>query len=243
MDCLPAIQSAISAFSAETLKLVRTSARFVLSKGTGERIFVRRWLICARFSLSRTGPVPFWAVLATRAQILIKSSIRVSMSNSIFQRILNRPSSCTFPRPLGPCFRVSALLPVPPRVFHRFRRRDQNSEPPNCSGPEGPQWNLCIRTEHSFPSRPTQSHRGKFEAMQCCGSEQSNLVREYPVRNLAYPVLAPRLRKVHLHFTISNGYDQHRPDLSTWGNSPVVENRRWAILGPLRWIPYTKLRR
>ncbi len=33
-DYLPAKQSAIFAFSAETLKLLRTSARFLLSKGS-----------------------------------------------------------------------------------------------------------------------------------------------------------------------------------------------------------------
>jgi hypothetical protein len=36
MDCLPASQSAISVFSAENSKLVRTLASFLRSEGTGE---------------------------------------------------------------------------------------------------------------------------------------------------------------------------------------------------------------
>jgi len=52
-------QSAIFAFSAESSKIVRTLAGFLLLRGPEKLIFGRQLPIRARFSLLRTRPVPF----------------------------------------------------------------------------------------------------------------------------------------------------------------------------------------
>lgn len=66
IDCLPATQSAIFAFSAENAKIARTVAHFLRPEGTGEAQIRPQQLIYARFSLSRIEAVPFRTNSAAR---------------------------------------------------------------------------------------------------------------------------------------------------------------------------------